>query len=1255
MRILCIRGENLASLYGPFELPLDAGPIVETGLFSISGPTGAGKSTLMDALCLALFNRTPRLGERGRSVMVGRPLDDSSLLVEANDVRSILSRGAGEGYAEVDFEGVDGGRYRARWSVNRARGRANGRLQQPKMVLTDLGTGEPVEEGLAAMPKRVERLVGYSFDEFKRAVVLPQFEFTAFLKANPDDRAAILERVTGTDVYTRVSIAAHERAGTEDEKLRVIAERAGAVTLLTDEERVAYVDRAAALSRAQEEAKAAANVAAHAVRWHEAAAKLAADVAEASTALARATEDRAAGEPRRAELQAVESAQALRPLHDDAVRTARERDEAAKRVASAQERLAAAKGGRARAGGIESEAASAAHNAASRLESTRPELAHARELDVGIAEATRRSGQANDALTAARAESQKADGALAQIGRSIADCESSRDRALAWLRDHGDRESLASEWPRWESDLREHASVVADLSRREATLAAARDALRSAEARKKEFERKAHGLEAGFARLEQRSGAASEAAAKDDPRALKKRADDLADRRNALKDLATQAEHATTARAARDEAMEGARTDSATLETARREAEAIEKKITGAEAALTAAQEALERIAAALGLEDHREALVEGEPCPLCGATSHPYAKKAPSESLHRKQSDAVAAAKKEVNRLRKASAEAAKNVTKLETSVEKAGKEEERQEATLAKAQEKYSKLRDEWGIAGVPARAPDAGGKLATILAAAEAELSAARKEQEQGIARKQAADAARKAVDQARRELEEARNVLTAAVREADRGAKDVEKHGDAARGLVVRRDGVEAGLDPALAFRKDWRAAARNNPVAFSRECAGVARDHSERDAERSTAEERLASFRQSLEGASARAGERRRQTEEAAVTVARETAALESVRSARANVLGGRPADAVEKELREAERAARERLELARRALADAERMLAAADQEIAGVGELIEHAGAAASAAGLALAAALADRGMDALRLAALLARDGAWIESTRQSLAALDRTVHEEEARLAERQRNVGEHEASGRPDVSKDEAAQRAGEADAREREAAAALTEVQLRLREDERDRSELAKLAAERDAQHAVAERWRRLADVIGSSDGKKFRTFAQGLALDALLQHANHHLRCLAPRYGLMRVPGTNLELQVVDHDLGDEVRSVNGLSGGETFLVSLALALGLASLSTRVTQARTLFIDEGFGTLDRDTLENAMVALDGLRATGRTIGVISHVPELHERIGVRVTVERVSAGRSRVVLPDGLLPPAARASRARAG
>jgi len=204
----------------------------------------------------------------------------------------------------------------------------------------------------------------------------------------------------------------------------------------------------------------------------------------------------------------------------------------------------------------------------------------------------------------------------------------------------------------------------------------------------------------------------------------------------------------------------------------------------------------------------------------------------------------------------------------------------------------------------------------------------------------------------------------------------------------------------------------------------------------------------------------------------------------------------------------------------------------------------------------------------------------------------------------------------------------------------EAKTRLSEVQFRLRADEEGRARSASLALERDVQMAVAARWRAVSDLIGSSDGKKFRSFAQGLTLDALLRQANHHLLDLAPRYQLMRVPGQDLELQVVDRDLGDEVRSVNGLSGGESFLVSLALALALASIATRVTQSRTLFIDEGFGTLDRETLEHAMVALESLRASGRTVGVISHVPELHERIGVRVEVERTGVGRSRVVVPE---------------
>ena len=114
MRILAIRGRNLASLYGDFELSLDRGPIAESGIFSIAGPTGAGKSTLIDALCLALYGDTPRFDARGQGVRPGRADQDDADLVDANDRRNLLSRGTGEGHAEVDFECVDGRGWRAR-------------------------------------------------------------------------------------------------------------------------------------------------------------------------------------------------------------------------------------------------------------------------------------------------------------------------------------------------------------------------------------------------------------------------------------------------------------------------------------------------------------------------------------------------------------------------------------------------------------------------------------------------------------------------------------------------------------------------------------------------------------------------------------------------------------------------------------------------------------------------------------------------------------------------------------------------------------------------------------------------------------------------------------------------------------------------------------------------------------------------------------------------------------------------------------
>lgn len=201
--------------------------------------------------------------------------------------------------------------------------------------------------------------------------------------------------------------------------------------------------------------------------------------------------------------------------------------------------------------------------------------------------------------------------------------------------------------------------------------------------------------------------------------------------------------------------------------------------------------------------------------------------------------------------------------------------------------------------------------------------------------------------------------------------------------------------------------------------------------------------------------------------------------------------------------------------------------------------------------------------------------------------------------------------------------------------------AASTLALRIREDDGRRERARAMMGEIERQRAAEDRWAKLAELIGSADGKKFRNYAQQFTLDVLLGYANAHLAQLARRYRLERVAssaGPSLALMVRDQDMGGEVRSVNSLSGGESFLVSLALALGLASLSSNRVRVESLFIDEGFGSLDSETLGVAMDALDALQSLGRKVGVISHVQEMTERIATKVLVRPAGGGSSAITV-----------------
>ncbi len=146
-------------------------------------------------------------------------------------------------------------------------------------------------------------------------------------------------------------------------------------------------------------------------------------------------------------------------------------------------------------------------------------------------------------------------------------------------------------------------------------------------------------------------------------------------------------------------------------------------------------------------------------------------------------------------------------------------------------------------------------------------------------------------------------------------------------------------------------------------------------------------------------------------------------------------------------------------------------------------------------------------------------------------------------------------------------------------------------------------------------------------------------FAQGLTFQSLIAQANHHLMQMTDRYILLPDPTMALDLAVIDTWQADEVRSTRNLSGGESFIVSLALALGLSGMASRNVRVDSLFLDEGFGTLDDEALDTALDALSGLRQQGKLIGIISHVPAIRERIQAQIRVEKKAGGRSVIQAP----------------
>jgi len=1218
VRILQIRFKNLNSLVGEWSVDLTHPAYASDGIFAITGPTGAGKSTILDAICLALYGRTPRLNKVTKS---------------SNE---IMSRLTGECFAEVTFE-TQAGKFRCHWSQHRARKSPDGELQQPRHEIADALSGQIFKTKLRGVADQIASVTGMDFHQFTRSMLLAQGDFATFLLAAPDERSPILEQITGTEIYSQISMGVHERRSAERGTLdRLQAELTG-MQLLSEDDCQQLRDSLKSKTLQEKDLAGQVQQKNQAVSWLDGIDQLEKElqaVHEQKLALIARQE---AFAPERLRLGLARRALELSGDYAGlvALRDAQNMDETT--LAECRHQLPAWENEVARA----EQACTLAAESLDKDKDYQRQMAivirQARELDLRVAEKTAPIAAATAALASLEAErtallARHADDQQA-LTKASADLEEARQFLDEHPADAGLTQQMAGISARfnslrdlWQQQSAKAETIVTAQQKREGALQGWKKRLATAEALGKE-------LESAEAAATAAQSALSGVLEGRELNAWRNELSGCQERSLRLERLTEAHGQMTELRRQQDELHERQKR---LVADAERLASEILNQSTNV-STLEKAAELHETQVALLNrikdLESARHQLRDGEPCPLCGSVEHPYAEgnlPAPDE--------ASAALEKLRAGLKQANAELS-SLRVQETGVQKdweQANEAQREKATLLKT----ANTRFVEGLLQLDIELPEgtprealtrllqecqaAQGKALSVVQAAEAE--------EKHIA------AAREKLESLRKSLVEVDKELQTAAHNHEAAEKEFVRLMQEARTLAEQSDQLLRDVISELnVFGVDTLSAETIDSVAshlIERRDQWLVQETS-----RAGLEKQIAALEAGLRPQTAN-------LEKLAAEVKARRTALQLLLQERDNLtqqrrdlFGDKEPAEEEEHLVTAVAAAEKHLNDKREALAAANMKLGNHKSRIDGLVNALKVRADQLDNVTELFAARLAGSGFadEENYLQACLPED------ERHRLFTEDERLSAENIELVARQRDRAERlvEERGKQvtELSRELLLSSIETFTASLKELQQDMGGIRQRLQDNEELRDKQQDRVAAIETQKRECSRWDTLHELIGSADGKKYRNFAQGLTFEMMVRHANRQLQKMTDRYVLIRDSIQPLELNVIDNYQAGEIRSTKNLSGGESFLVSLALALGLSHMASRNVRVDSLFLDEGFGALDEDALDTALETLAGLQQDGKLIGVISHVVALKERIGTQIQVDPQTGGRSMLAGP----------------
>lgn len=1260
MKILKISGENLASLTHRFEINLENGLLGSSGLFAITGDTGAGKTTILDAICLALYGKMVRFDDSRRANEKTTKDPESKKDVKTNNINNVLSRGKTSCFAEVEFRGDDHKRYKARWELRLTR---NGSPKGPDRSLYCMEDGEQLLANKIEETKRkIDEIIHLEWKQFRRMVILPQGDFTAFLDAGATERSKLLQAITGTEIYDQVAKEIQDRAKMHNHDLalkKANLEKAQSDLANIDLTQDPLLKLEENIKQLGEQKDQISNQL-----------KL---IDEANNAYSNLTKERKECETYEQSLHELkQEVHEFEPLKQQIAKYDRlkvgqgvldeynKEQKALENLKNDQTKYQKLIDSLEEKKKIQEEQINIANEQITKFEEQAnvvlQKIDQAKIIEQQKKDQEESLKKQTKALTDQEDLYKSEEKKLNEKQKDLSNARNQLNKVESFLLDHQEYEPFYQQCEALYSQLNNLLNYKVEIKNASEKIEFSNQEIAKLEKKRTAQQVKLTKLEAELNKIKSQKNEldlklSNEYADQNYTEQVKA----INNENRILTDLNNISDQINKTQNKIKEEKEKLIDQENKFSIKTEEKEKLDQSIIQQENKIAAQKELLQTIEAKLGLERYKDLVVEGEICPLCGSREH-------NQALCKfENTEAQNIAKAQIKDEEKILEQLKESLNVLSEEINKSKAYIDQANISIKQEQKDLENLKNRWNetIANYDqelAWVDDQESSFVEIQEQIRLKLSQNKENFERVSKLQNEYDHLRKEFDKLNRDLSKKQDQLA---KEKDDQTKlqdqinELQSQIDQDQNSLNTRTKDCAELETTLSENKvNWislindETISANSASELLQNWKKICVDYKAKTSEKGELEKVQVEINNSLALITQNLNNINEQKQHIKADYDQIDSQCKKLAQSFMELLDGQTVEEAQDKIEKERTALNEQKEKSQANLKKIEEDLNTNKGSLNNIVDSLANNTKSLEKAVEALNSFISQHSITLDELKGILNQDQKELNKAREQEKELEHklikaqenldkakvrvteaiTVNDEKLKAFEPQTIDQDHlkstwiEEINVQQNQNEEALNQAREQRATLKEKITQIENIQNEIK--------------------LLTDNNKIITDLNELVAGSKLLNFVQDLVFKKMIYFANEHMKHMSRRYSLKADPNANLELKLVDHEMGDEERTVNSASGGEKFIVSLTLALSLADLSAIGISIDTLFIDEGFGTLDQKNLDLVIRALESLHNYGRQVGIITHVESIIERLEAKIEVKAKQKGESEVCVPN---------------